>query len=80
MTKRNTGFSENLLRADDLGEMASYDEGRAQGDEQGENYGNGQASPTPDIGCAVKQLPERLLFRGAEVGRESTLLMRQWWG
>jgi hypothetical protein len=50
-----------------LGEMASYDEGRAQGDEQGENYGNGQASPTPDIGCAVKQLPERLLFRGAEV-------------
>lgn len=67
MAKRTIGTNEILALAD--GTMASAGNGEKNnydGDEIKNNGGDGYSS-TAEIGCGVKQLPERLLFKAAEV-------------
>lgn len=67
MAKRTMEANQILSKLDDSKDPAQYDE-KINYDKQDENNGgDGGKEPAVDIGCSVKQVPERLLFKAADV-------------
>src|SRR5688500_7717128 len=68
MTKRNTGINAILTGADKDLPPVARDRRPAEGDDERKRYADEVEPPSPrDLGCVVKQLPTRLIFKAAEV-------------
>lgn len=67
MAMRTMRSYESLVESGKSAFVALDDHGKTPVDKQDGSYGNGHDSSVSEIGCAVKQLPQRLLFRAAEV-------------
>ena len=68
MTKRNTGINAIMARVHDFGAGSNGEHHRGEDDDRTDAYADSAETSAPrELGCAVKQLPSRLLFRAAEV-------------
>ena len=68
MTKRNTGINAIMARVHDFGTGSNGEHYRGEDDDRNDAYADSAETSAPrELGCAVKQLPSRLLFRAAEV-------------